>query len=127
MGFRSTFRIRDPRISVGFSSSFVHRLLTKDKDSDDNTPCPDDGDIETLQSIAELYRQHGKGSDEKSVESPSVTPKRMKSKSIASMTHPSKKSTQKYSNKGGDKNPPRRKNDSFHKLPLTKKRKNIVG
>jgi hypothetical protein len=43
------------------------------------------------------------------------------------MTHPSKKATQKSSNGGGDKNPPRGKIDSSHKLPVTKKRKNIVG
>jgi hypothetical protein len=51
----------------------------------------------------------------------------MTSRSIASTTHPSKKITQKYSNGGGDKNPPPRKIDSSHKLPLTKKIKNIVG
>jgi hypothetical protein len=43
------------------------------------------------------------------------------------MAYPSKKATQKSSNGGGDKNPLYRKIDSSHKLPLTKKRKNIVG
>jgi hypothetical protein len=43
------------------------------------------------------------------------------------MAHPSKKATQKHSNGGGDKNPPRGKIDSSHKIPVTKKRKNIVG
>jgi hypothetical protein len=43
------------------------------------------------------------------------------------MAHPSKKKTQKYSNEGGDKNPPHTKIDSYHKFPLTKKRKNIIG
>lgn len=43
------------------------------------------------------------------------------------MTHPSKKETQKSSNRGGDKNPPRIKIDSSHKIPLTKKRKNNAG
>jgi hypothetical protein len=51
----------------------------------------------------------------------------MTSQSIASTAHPSKKETQKSSNKGGDKNPPHTKIDSSHKFPLTKKRKNIVG
>jgi hypothetical protein len=43
------------------------------------------------------------------------------------MTHPSNKATHKSSNIGGDKNPPHAKIDSSHKLPLKKKRKNIVG
>jgi hypothetical protein len=43
------------------------------------------------------------------------------------MTHPSKKATQNSSNAGGDKNPPRGKIDSSHKLPVRKKRKNVVG
>jgi hypothetical protein len=43
------------------------------------------------------------------------------------MTHPSKKETQNYSNRGGDKNPPHSKIDSSHKLLARKKRKNIVG
>jgi hypothetical protein len=46
---------------------------------------------------------------------------------MTSMAHPSKKETHKSSNGGGDKNPPRTKIDSSHKIPLTKKRKNIVG
>jgi hypothetical protein len=41
------------------------------------------------------------------------------------MAHPNKKETQKYSNEGGYKNPPRGKIDSSQKLPLTKKRKTL--
>jgi hypothetical protein len=111
---------------LALASSFIHRRLTEDRDSDDNTPASDDCNVETLQSPIELYRQQGKGSGEKSVQSRTNTPKSMTSWSIASMTHPSKKATHKSSNGGGDKNPPRRKIDSSHKLPLTKKRKNIV-
>jgi hypothetical protein len=74
-----------------------------------------------------LYRQQGKGSGEKSVQSSANTPKSMTSWSIASTAHPSKKATQKSSNGGGYKNPPRAKIDSSHKLPLTKRRKNIIG
>jgi hypothetical protein len=101
--------------------------MTKYIDSEDNTPSPNDGNVETLQSATELYRKEGKGFNEKSVHSRSNTPKSMTSQSIASMAHPSKKATQKSSNIGGDKNPPRRKIDSSHKIPVTKKRKNIVG
>jgi hypothetical protein len=74
-----------------------------------------------------LYIQHGKVSSEKSTQSPTNTPKSTTSQNIASTVHPSKKATQKYSNRGGDKNPPRINIDSSHKLPLTKKRKNNVG
>jgi hypothetical protein len=73
-----------------------------------------------------LYRQQGKGSGEKSGQSSASTPKSTTSQSIASTAHPSKKATQKSSNRGGDKNPPRGKIDSSHKFPPTKKRKNIV-
>jgi hypothetical protein len=42
------------------------------------------------------------------------------------MTHPSKKVINSSSGGGGYKNPPRGKIESSHKLPLRKKRKNIV-
>jgi hypothetical protein len=101
--------------------------MTQDRDSADNNPTYVDCDIETLQSMTELYTQHGKVSGEKSTQSLTNTPKSMKSWSIASTTHLSKKETNKSSNGGGDKNPPRIKIDSSHKLPLEKKRKNNVG
>jgi hypothetical protein len=44
-------------LSVGFSNSFIHRSLTKDRDNDDNTPASRDCDVETLQSTTELYIQ----------------------------------------------------------------------
>jgi hypothetical protein len=126
-GFDPNGFFRENLLSVGFSNSFIHRRLTKDKDSDDNTPASENCGIETLQSANELYRQQGKTTDEKSAQSLVNTPKSTTSQSIASMAHPSKKETHKSSNRGGDKNPPRAKIDNSHKLPLTKKRKNIVG
>jgi hypothetical protein len=126
-GFDPNGIFREHLLAVGFSSSFIHRRLTEDRDSDDNNPASGDCDVETLQSVTELYRQQGKVSGEKSAQSPANTPKSTTSQSIASTTHPSKKETQKYSNGGGDKNPPRIKIDSSHKIPLTKKRKNNVG
>jgi hypothetical protein len=42
------------------------------------------------------------------------------------VTHPSKKVINSSSGGGGDKNPPLGKIESSHKLPLRKKRKNIV-
>jgi hypothetical protein len=114
-------------LAVGFNNSFIHTRLNEDRDNDDNTPAPDAGDLETLQSTTELYKQQGKGPGEKSVQSPATTPKSTTSQSIAPTTHPSKKETQNSSNGGGDKNPPRGKIDSSHKLPVRKKRKNVVG
>jgi hypothetical protein len=42
------------------------------------------------------------------------------------MAYPSKKVTQSYSSRGGDKNPPSCKIESSHKLPARKKLKKIV-
>jgi len=94
--------------------------------SDENNPASGDCDTETLQSVTELYRQQGKVFGEKSAQSPASTPKSTISQRIISKSHPSKKETQKSSNKGGDKNP-RIKIDSSHKIPLMKKRKNNAG
>jgi len=91
-----------------------------------NTPAPDAGELETLQRTNELYKQQGKGPSEKSVKSRAATSKSTASRSIAPTNHPSKKATHNSSNKEGDKNPPRGKIDSSHKLPMRKKRKNVV-
>jgi hypothetical protein len=63
---------------------------------------------------------------EKSAQSPTVTPKSTTSRSSAPTTHQIKKVTHSSSGGGGDKNPPSGKIESSHKLPLRKKRKNIV-
>jgi hypothetical protein len=126
-GFDPNGIFREHLLVVGFKNSFIHRHLTKDRDSDDNNSSSGDCDAETLQSETKLYIQHGKVTSEKSTQSPANTPKRMTSWSIASMTHPSEKAPQKSSNGGGDKNPPRIKIDSLKKIPPTKKRKNNAG
>jgi hypothetical protein len=56
-GFDPNVIFQEHLLSVGFSSSFIHRRLTEDKDNNDNTPSPDECDIETLQRTTELYRQ----------------------------------------------------------------------
>ena len=114
-------------LAVGFNNSFIHTLLKEDKHNDENTLALDVGDLETLQSTNELYKQQGKGPGEKSVQSPTATPKSTTSQSIAPTTHLSKKETHNSSNGGGDKNPPRGKIYSSHKLHVRKKRKNVVG
>jgi hypothetical protein len=114
-------------LAVGFNNSFIQTHLNEYRDNDDTTTSLDARDLETLQSTTELYKQQGKGPSEKSVQSPTTTPKSMTSRSIAPMTQASKKETHNYSNGGGDKNPPRGKIDSSHKLHVRKKRKNVVG
>jgi hypothetical protein len=126
-GFDPNGIFREHLLAVGFSISFIHRHLTEDRDTDDNNPASGDCDVETLQSVNELSIQQGKVSSKKSAQSPANTPKSTTSWSITSMAHTSKKETQKYSNRGGDKNPPHIKIDNSHKIPLTKKRKNNAG
>jgi hypothetical protein len=126
-GFDPNGIFREHLLAVSFSNSFIHRHLTEDRDSEDNNPASGNCDAETLQSATELYRKQGKVSSEKSSQSPASTPKSTTSRSITSMTHPSKKATQKSSSEGGDKNPTPIKIDSSHKIPVTKKRKKNVG
>jgi hypothetical protein len=113
-------------LGVGFNTSFIHRHLDQDRDSVDNNPASSHCDVETLKNVIELYRQHGKVSDEKSTEYPANTPKSTTRQSVTSTIHSSKKETQKYSNGGGDKNP-HINIDCSHKVPLMKKRKNNAG
>jgi hypothetical protein len=44
-------------LAIDFSRSFIHTYLNEDKDNDENTLAPHDGDVETLQSTTELYKQ----------------------------------------------------------------------
>jgi hypothetical protein len=60
-------------------------------------------------------------------QSPVVTPKNNKSWRNAPMTHPTRKFTNNISSSGGEKNPPSSERiESSHKLPLKKKRNNVV-
>jgi hypothetical protein len=92
-GFDPNGIFREHLLAVGFSISFIHRHLTKDRDNDENNPASGDCDIETLQRATELYIQQGKVSDDKSDQSPTSTPKSTTSHSITSTTHPNKKET----------------------------------
>jgi hypothetical protein len=58
---------------------------------------------------------------EKSAQSLIVMLKSITSLRSAPTTYPSKKFTHSYSGGGGDKNPPSRKIESSHKLPVRKK------
>jgi hypothetical protein len=81
-GFDPNGIFREHLLAVGFSSSFIHRCLIEDRDSDDIDPASSDCDVDTLQRTTELYKQQRKVSGEKSAQSPANTPKRMTSQSI---------------------------------------------
>jgi hypothetical protein len=59
-GFDPNGIFREYLLGVGFNTSFIHRHLTQDRDSVDNNLASSNCDRETLQSMTELYRQHGK-------------------------------------------------------------------
>lgn len=113
--------------TLGLDDCFLNKHLPKSRDSGDNGPASDAGDVDTVQSCTKLYTQQGKGPSEKSVQSANTTPKSTTSRSIAPTAHHNNKETQSSSNGGEDNNPPHSKIDSSHKLPLEKKRKKKLG
>jgi hypothetical protein len=113
-------------LTIGFRNSFINTILNEDKNNDPSTPAHDIGDLETIIITNESYKQKGKGPSKKSAQSLTDTPKSTTSKRSAQTTHPIKKVTQISSSRGGDKNPPSGKIEISHKIPLRKKRKNIV-
>ena len=74
-GFDPNGIFREHLLVVGFNTSFIHRHLTQDRDNVDNNSAYANCDAQTLQSVTELYRQHGKVSSEKRTQSPTNTPK----------------------------------------------------
>ena len=113
-------------LAVGFSNPFIHTVLGEEEDNNLGTPTHNAGDLETVLSTNEFYKQKGKGPNEKSAQSQIVIPKTTTSQSNAPTTHPSKKVINSSSSKGGEKNPPPGKIESSHKFPLRKRRKNTM-
>jgi hypothetical protein len=107
-------------LTMGFSSSFIHTVLGEEEDNNLGNPTNIAGDLETVLSTNELYKHRGKGPSE------TITPKISTPQSNALAAHPYKKVTNSISGGGGDKNPPSGKIEISHKLPLRRKRKNIV-
>jgi hypothetical protein len=86
-------RVLDPNgiflehlLAFGLNNSFFQRHLSENRDTNEKTPASDVGDLETMKSTTELYKKHGKGPSEKSVESPDTTPNTTISRSIAPTT-----------------------------------------
>jgi hypothetical protein len=113
-------------LAVGFNNSFVHTVLSEEEDNNLGAPTHNAGDLELILNTNEFYKKKGKGPNEKSVQSPTVTPKNTKSRRNSPVAHPSRKVTNNSSGGRGDKNPPPGKIESSHKLPLRKKRENLV-
>ena len=113
-------------LTVGFSNSFIHTVLREEEDNHLGNPTHTAGDLEMILSTNELYKHRGKGPNEKRVQSPTINPKTTTPWSSAPVALPYKKVIKSSSCRGGDKNPPPGKIESSHKLPLRKKRKNIV-
>jgi hypothetical protein len=82
--------------------------------------------MEMVLSINEFYKKKGKGPNDKSSQSPTVTPKTTTSQRNSPVAHPSRKLTKSSLGGGGEKNPTPRKVERSHKLPLRKKRKNVM-
>jgi hypothetical protein len=108
-------------LEIGFINSFINIVMNEDGDNDSGTLARETGDLETILSTNESYKQKGKAPGKKSAQSPTVTPKSIASWSSAPTTHPIKKATHMSSGGGGDKNPPLGKIESSHKLLLRKK------
>jgi hypothetical protein len=113
-------------LTIGFSNLFIHTVLVEEEYNHQGNLTHIAGDLETMLSTNELYKQIGKGPSKKSFQSPTVNPKTTTPQRSALAAHPSKKLINSNSGGGGDKNPPLGKIESSHKLPLRKKRKNII-
>jgi hypothetical protein len=72
-------------MAVGLSNYFVNVILNEDGDNVSGTPARDTSDLETILSTNESYKRKGKGSDEKSDQSPTFTLKSTTSQSSAPM------------------------------------------
>jgi hypothetical protein len=62
------------------------------------------GDLETLLSNNDLYKQKGKSHSERNAQSPVVTPNNATLRSIAPIAHLIKNTVNNSSSEGGDKN-----------------------
>jgi hypothetical protein len=111
---------------VGFNNSFICTIFSEEDDNNLGAPVHNVDDLEKILSTNEFYKKKGKGPSEKSSQCLVVTPNTTTSHRNAPTTYPTRKVTNNSSSGGGEKNPPSSKIESSHKLPLRKKRKNVV-
>jgi hypothetical protein len=110
------------RLLVGFNNSFIHIILNEEEDNTQSAHVHNAGDLETILSTNEFYKQKGKGPTERNTQSPVVTPKNIISWSNASTNYLVRKIAN-NSSSGGEKNAPSGKIENSHKFPIRKKRK----
>jgi hypothetical protein len=113
-------------LALGFKNSFINTILSEEEDNNLGTHAHNVGDLEIVLSTNEFYKKKGKGPSEKRAQYSVVTPKTTTSRRNAPTSHPTRKVTNSSSRNEGENNPPLGKIKSSHKLPLRKKRKNIV-
>jgi hypothetical protein len=125
-GFDPNIIFVEHMLAVGYSNSFIHIILSEEEDNNLGSPTHNVGDLETVLSTNAFYKQKGKSPSEKSAQYPVVTPKTTTSWSNAPTAHPTKKVTNNGSSGEGENNPPLGKIESSHKIPLRKKRNNVL-
>jgi hypothetical protein len=113
-------------LSVGFNNSFIHTILSEEDNNNLGVLVHNVGDLEIVISSNEFYKKKGKGLGEKSAQYPIFTPKNNTSRRNDPTTYPTRKFTNNSSSDRGEKNPPSGKTESSQKIPLRKKRKNVV-
>jgi hypothetical protein len=125
-GFEPNIIFVEHMLAVRFINSFILTILGEEEDNNLGAPTLNTGDLETILNTNIFYKHKGKSPNEKSSQSSTITPKTTTSWSSAPVAHPSRKVINNSLGGRGDKNPPLGKIESSHKLPLRKKRKNIV-
>jgi hypothetical protein len=120
-GFDPSKIFVEQMLAVGFKYSFIHIVLSEEEDNNLGAPAHNVGDLETILSTNEFYKPKGKGSSDKSAQSPTITLKTTTSQSNSPSTHPTINVTNISSSDGGEKNPSSGKIEILHKLPLRKK------
>jgi hypothetical protein len=113
-GFETNKIFVEHMLAVRFNNSFIHTILSEEKDNNLGALSHNVDDLEAILSTNEFYKQKGKGPSEKSAQSPFVTPKTTTSRSNDPMARPTRKVTNNSSGGGGENNPPPRKIESSH-------------
>jgi hypothetical protein len=113
-------------LAMGFRNSFIHIVLAEEEDNNLGATTHNVGDLEIVLSTNEFYKHKVKGLNEKSAQSPTINPNNSTSWSSVPVDHPYRKVINNSLSGGGEKNCSPGKIETSHKLPLRKKRENIV-
>jgi len=73
-GFNPSKIVVEYILEVGFNNSFINTILNENKENESGTPTLDIVHLETILNTNELDKQKGKGTSEKSAQSPTSTP-----------------------------------------------------